>query len=123
MVVGIKLDREAPFISRHILELNGEIFGQLSVGVLGYICGSQSLRIPNENWLPKLILDSRRRFGVRFEYLSPNSIDSCSDFVLKTFFVTYLFMSSQFLNIHFLKIETNQDHCLLPKPADVHTRT
>jgi hypothetical protein len=81
MRFGVGINRETAFVGGHISEFDADALRQLGVTVLSEIIGSESLRIPSEDWLFKLILDLGRSFSsligeVRFESLSPGSIDS-----------------------------------------------
>jgi hypothetical protein len=76
--VGIEVERD--FIASHISELPIEEFRELDIEILIDILRSESMRIPNEDWLLEFIFKFGRSHSqligeVRFEYLSPTSID------------------------------------------------
>jgi hypothetical protein len=78
--LGIEVSGECEFISSHFFEMKIEQIVELDICHLKDILGSNSLRIPNEDWLfehvMKLGSSSFELFGsIRFEYLSASSID------------------------------------------------
>jgi hypothetical protein len=78
--MGVEVNGEIEFIASHITELKGDDLRGVEVGVLSEILCSKAMRIPNEDWLLELIFTvcpgySELLGEVRFEYLSPSSID------------------------------------------------
>jgi hypothetical protein len=80
MRTGVGVIREVEFAGSHICDIEVEDLRGLEIGVLMEIFGCKSLRIPSEDWLFEFIFSlypgSSALLGeVRFEYLSPSSID------------------------------------------------
>jgi hypothetical protein len=80
MRLGIEMNREIEFISSHFSELAVESIELLDICVLKAILNLESLKIENEDWLLKLIIELGSTYfelfgSVRFEYLSCSSID------------------------------------------------
>jgi hypothetical protein len=80
MKLGVDIARELELLAGHISEGNPADLGGVEIGALSEILGSESLRIPNEDWLLEMIFTLGPRYSmllreVRFEYLSPSSID------------------------------------------------
>jgi hypothetical protein len=77
---GVGVMREVEFAGSHICDIEVEDLRGLEIGVLIEIFRCKSLRIPSEDWLLELIFALYPRSSallgeVRFEYLSPSSID------------------------------------------------
>jgi hypothetical protein len=80
MRLGLEMNRECELIASKFSEINIESIRSLDVCVLENILSFDSLRIENEDWLLKLIVELGSKCfemlgSVRFEYLSPSSID------------------------------------------------
>jgi hypothetical protein len=80
LLLGVGISRECDFIASHMSDFNIETIRELEINAIKDILSSNSLRIENEDWLFKFIVDLgplySRLFGcVRFEYLSTTSID------------------------------------------------
>jgi hypothetical protein len=76
----LAIAEESDFIGSHISEFAKDEIAELEVSVLSDILRSESLRIPNEDWLLEFVVDlGDRHFGllgdVRIEYLSRSGID------------------------------------------------
>jgi hypothetical protein len=77
---GVEMKGESEFIGSHFSEMNIESIKSLDVCVLKDILKSDSLKIENEDWLLKLIVEFGSKYfelfgSVRFEYLNCSSID------------------------------------------------
>jgi hypothetical protein len=78
--LNVDSDCEIQFIGTHISDIEIENMRDLEIGVIENILHGHSLRIPNEDWLLKFIVDLGPIYygligSVRFEFLSPKSID------------------------------------------------
>jgi hypothetical protein len=76
----VEIGRECDFIASHISEMRMDEIRGIEVVLVSNILKSESIRIPSEDWLLNFVLELGGLYStllgdIRFEYLSPSSID------------------------------------------------
>jgi hypothetical protein len=80
MRLKVNVDRELEFIATHISNFEIDDIRDIDITIVEAILQKHSLRIPNEDWLLRMIFElggihHRLIRYVHFEFLSPESID------------------------------------------------